>query len=747
MVDVQADADFTLLLGVELLLAVDFEALANFQADPLTVFDAFQVALEADADFSMGIAGNIDATLAFAFEADADFVALLEVADRLFRSDFDATADFTAVMSVARELVADVQVDADFTIVCTSNKILFMSEFVAEANFQATFGFANVALAFDFTANADFVVDLFNALVNGYFDERLGISDQLENSPRVKVSGIGVNLEPTVLDTQWTALGIQDDTFLEYLKVDGIIMAESTDAAPEPVPGTIHNAYFDERLGVDKDWFDNLYVLPASIDAGFVITEQINPMTVYSSFKDATRSLDSVVNNVDSGVSLGGGFPLLPESIPPQSGFAFTLDISPTGPPVVDGTFDFIFDIQTIEVPVDGLRTILFSLQPETNQAFVEKLQFITEVIRLRDGREQRISLRKTPRQTFEMDFKLDGANRQALEALLFDRQDKSFGIPVWFEPAFLTSPITAGDTVVNVDDTSFGDFRAGGLITVWEDERNFEVAEVQSLTATTITLTGPFTADHPLTTRVYPTRVAFMNETISGRKSLVNLQETKLVFTVLDNESDLSDTSAFPTFDGKVLLDEPNLVREALSETWAKTITVIDNNTGTFEVFSPENLSRRGHVKRFFSDNRERLWNVRQLIHALRGRQISFYIPTFFDEFTPTLPILDTDSILTFTNFGYTQFVTQRSPRDVIRVVRKVGDPIIRTVIDSTILSVDEERITLDAAWGVNIALDEIDFVDYLTKVRLDSDSVKFTHGKSIGEALIIAPVIEVLE
>lgn len=736
-----------MVLSVDRTFAFAFEALANFQADPLTVFSAFQVALQADADFDMGLAVTVINQLAFAFEADADFVALLEISDRLFRFDFDATADFTAVMQVERGMAVAVQVDADFTANIDLAVQLLMTNMVVEPNFQAVFGFANLALAFNFQADANFVIPLFTADHDALVNDLLGITDQLENNPRLTISGIGANLDPTVLDTQWQIETLQDETFLEYLKVAAPVFAETTGALPAPVVPTTHGAFFDEFLGVGKDWFDNLYVIPELIDAGFVITEQNIPMQVYSSFRIATRSLDSVVNNVDAGVSLGGGFPLLPETIPPQTGFPFTMIISPTGPPVVDGTFDFVFDVQTILVPVDGLRTILFSLQPETNQAFRERLQFITEVIRLRDEREQRISLRKTPRQTFEMDFKLDGDNRQALEALLFDRQDKSFGIPVWFEPAFLTSPITAGDLVINVDDTSFGDFRAGGLITVWEDERNFEVAEVQSLTTTTITLTGSFTNNHPLTARVYPTRVAFLNDTISGRKNPVNLQETKLIFTVLDNESDLSDTSAFPTFNGKVLLDEPNLMRGTLSETWARNITVIDSRTGAFEVFSSVDLSRRGHTKRFFSDSRERLWQVRQLIHALRGRQVSFYIPTFFNEFTPTVPISSLDDTLTFTNFGYTQFVTQRVPRDVIRVVRKVGAPLIRTVIGSTILSADEERVQVDSTWGVDISLDEIDFVDYLTKVRLDSDEVTITHGKSIGEALVVAPLIEVLE
>ena len=742
-----ADADFTQVIELEREIVFAFEALANFQADPLQVFDAFQVAMQVDADFSQDLSVEMDIVLAFAFQADADFVMLLEIEDRLLRSDMDATADFTAVMEVERDLIVDVEALAEFAADLDVNRVEFMALFSGDANFQMGLG-VSPGYAFTFTADANFVMALFTADQDALVNDLLGITNQLESNPRLKISGIGANLDPTVLDTQWQIESVQDDTFVEYLSVDpGVtVFAETTGAAPAPFPITTHHAFFTTFTGVGNDWFDKLFVIPPSIAAGFVITEQNIPMTIYSSFKVATRSLDSTVNNVDAGVSLGGGFPTLPEPIPPQSGFAFTMVISPEGPPIIDGTFDFVFDIQTIAVTVTGDRTILFALQPESNQAFVERLTFLTDVIRRRDEREQRISLRKTPRQVFEMEFKLDGLPRQVLESQIFDRQEKEFGIPVWFEPTNLTSPITAGDTVINVEDTSLSDFRDGGLFAVWEDDTVFEVLQISSQTATTITSIGQYQSDHPVTAKVYPVRLGFMNETIDGRKNPRAVQETRLVIRVLDNDSDLSSVAAFPTFNGKVLLDESNMVRGGtLDESWAKNLQVIDSMTGTFRVFSNTELSRRGTRKTFFCDSRQRLWNVRQLLHALRGRQVTFYLPTFYPEFTPTVALTSGDDTLTFENFGYDQFVGARAPRDVIRVVLKDGTTLIRTVISNIVLSVDEERIQVDSAWGVDKSVDEIDFVDYVTLVRMDSDEVTITHGKSIGEAIVTVPVIEV--
>ena len=111
------------------------------------------------------------------------------------------------------------------------------------------------------------------------------------------------------------------------------------------------------------------------------------------------------------------------------------------------------------------------------------------------------------------------------------------------------------------------------------------------------------------------------------------------------------------------------------------------------------------------------------------------------------TEPIFTASDKLTFQNFGYNRFVQDRNPRQIIRLVLKDGTTVIRTVLSSLEVSSTIEEITVDAVWGLDADLDEVERVDYLTKVRMDSDTVRINHKDTRGTAEITIPVKSVLE
>jgi hypothetical protein len=134
-------------------------------------------------------------------------------------------------------------------------------------------------------------------------------------------------------------------------------------------------------------------------------------------------------------------------------------------------------------------------------------------------------------------------------------------------------------------------------------------------------------------------------------------------------------------------------------------------------------------------------------LIHFLKGRTTAFYIPTFFTELRPTGTVVSSSDQLTITNIGYTKFYQARSPRNVVRILKTDGTYFTSTVIDSEEDSEEEETLTVDPAWSETASLDEIDRVDLLTKVRMDSDDVVIRHQTATGQALGSVPVTEVFE
>lgn len=554
---------------------------------------------------------------------------------------------------------------------------------------------------------------------------------------RLRISGLSVtvgNPPPFRIDQP------RGEEFLQAL--GGAVVAAFTATTPVP-PAAVNRDSCIPSTPRD-DWFDRIYVIPRSIDAGFVITDQVFAFEVYSSFLELSRTWVAAINNVDSGLSFSG-LPILPATILPQSGFTFSVVISPNGPAIIKGTLDFTFDAPAVSVPVDGIRTVLIPVQPEAPVA--ERLRFGTNVIKKRTELEQRVSYRKIPRQLLDYTFSLEGVDKQILETCLFGKHNRALGVPIWTEPTRLTAAASAGATIITVESTAFADYRVGGLAVIYETAQVFEVLEVLIVTPTTLTFASALGVNHAVNTKVMPVRIATMRPSVSAQKFPVNLETYSVTFRVQDNDSDLADASVFPVFNSKVLLDEANQIEGQMSETFLRDLFVVDGQSGVFDVFTEADRDRRIFSKTFFSTSRQRLFEVRQLLHFLRGRAVSFYVPSFQKEFDVTTDIVSSTDTLTFSNFGYDRFVQGKQPRDVLRLVLKDGTKVIRTVVSSTELSLTEESVTVDAVWGVNALVEEIERVEYILKVRMDSDEVVFNHFDALGQATVTVPVRTVLD
>jgi hypothetical protein len=507
---------------------------------------------------------------------------------------------------------------------------------------------------------------------------------------------------------------------------------------------TDHDGVRIEAVGYD--WWGEIHIVERSYALGIILSEVQRDIEIYSAYRRAIHSWSSWTNNVDAGVSIPD-FPSLPTVLNPQSGYIGTLTVSVDGPPTLDGTIDFVVaGLGTFTVPVTGQRAIMIPFLPET--PFVERLGFGTDVRAALTGTEQRAALRDVPRQIFDTSYQLHGHDRRAFLPILFDAQGRAAGLPLWHEPTWTTGAITATDTTINVESTAYADWRAGSVGIVWEDSENFEALEVDSFTSTTITFKSPFQGSFAQGAMVMPVRTAHFEERIRGSRFPQKVQRFNVRYHVVEAGVDLSSTAAFATYRSKVLLDEGNWIRAAeLEEEIARKQIRLDGNVGLFNVWSDEDASRRGSRKVFFSGSRKRLWEVRQLLHALRGRAISFYLPTFYDDLEITEALTISSTTCKIKHIEYTNLVRNRSPKGDLQVLLTDGTTLNRQITNSAELSATEEQLTVDSQWGVNVALDEIVRVSFIEKVRFDSDEVVLEHFDANGQAAISAPVRTVLE
>ena len=494
-----------------------------------------------------------------------------------------------------------------------------------------------------------------------------------------------------------------------------------------------------DRLELVSDIFlEKVWSVPGRIDLGNIISTVIREIELYNAYRTEARSLTAATPNAGAGISFDG-LPGLPAAINAQSGLFFDVVVSSSGAATINGTLDFTLDSGTLQIPITGTRVIVFPFEPES--PLQETLEFKTDILKSVDGTEQRISVRKHPRQIFNMMFRiLEGGDRRTFQIQLFGSQAAIVGLPMWHEARFLTSDASTDDTVIYVD-TSYGDFRANSLVVLWRSPSDFEAQEISSFTSSSITISSNLVGNFPAQdTLVMPMRTVRGEQKAEGRKYIKDLDEYNFRFTVLDNEADLADATPYNSYNGRVVLDDPNWIGsgQTIEDSAETYYTLIDNESASIFVVSDWNNAQFLSTKGFVTNTPKELWQVRRLIHAFRGSQVSFYIPTFYSDVIPIAPLGAGSNEITIENIGYTDFVGGNNPFGALWLLKTDGTVIRREITATQEVDDATERLTVDANWGELVALEDIDRISFMRLSRIADDKVQLQHFRP-GEAQIL--------
>lgn len=511
-------------------------------------------------------------------------------------------------------------------------------------------------------------------------------------------------------------------------------------------PSPMYIANYAGGLGftLGDFWFEIIHVFPRLIDAGMILTTQTFALEIFNADRWLDHTLLTFDNNAGDGIFITD-LPTLPYTLLSLESLSLTLQITPQGPPVIIGTLDFESDLYIIGIPITGSRIVLFPFRPE--EPLHEQLEFLTQVMPSINGKEQRVALRKNPRQIFEMEILKQKPHRQAIEMLLFDWQSRMFGVPVWFEPMNLTVTAAAADLTINVNTTNYADVRVGGLVVVLQAYNKYDALLVASYTATTITFESGLVNSYAVGVEVYPVRKCLSEAILRGEKNLVDVESFTIRFRVADNDSNLASITGWNTFNSKVILDDSNFIEGVLAESLEKSSMMIDNETGLFSQDSLWPSNKRSSVKTFIVDTRVNLWKVRCLLHYLKGQQISFYLPTFYEEMTPTVTLPNGGATITMTNIGYSKFIRNRNPKARIRIHLLNGTVLDRTIQSSSEIDYQTEQLTVNTVWPYDILVANIKRIEFIELVRMSDDAIKIIHENSYGTAQITLPVKAVFD
>jgi len=470
------------------------------------------------------------------------------------------------------------------------------------------------------------------------------------------------------------------------------------------------------------DYYFRVHVKPGVIALGNLLSAQVRTVEVWSAYL-GPKLLSSIAQSGTEGITFT-------QPVAPPTYFAalesrtYTVSISTNGPPIVDAIYSFHFPSETPTLSITGRRVVLWPFVPDTG--YDETMEWKTDLLDSFNN-EQRLALREAPRQTFSHEFLLDEQQFSRAKAIGTQWAHNVYGIAVWDEVTPLLNGLTAGSSFIAFD-TANADYRDDDLIMLWASDTNLAALEITTVTPTGVNLKLPLDKNWPKC-YIAPLRFARTLSGVEYSRAANKYITAKAQFLVTQNK-DLGDNGSFPTYRGKPVMTDRSAVVGDLSEKIVRTIDMFDNGSGPIQIDIASNWVRFMQTISFIKNNKADVWKLRKWIHARRGKQRAFWLPSWNRDLVILQNVASTASSITVSPIGYPLYYTVKD----IMIQLLNGTRIFARVTSGSTDNDGNEALSLSAQIGTTFATTDIDFVCFMSHVRFDTDLVTFNH-RDVGQ------------
>lgn len=490
---------------------------------------------------------------------------------------------------------------------------------------------------------------------------------------------------------------------------------------------TIHPGYW---AGSYADiFFNKILIEPLFTNVGIVATEKILKITVSNLFLIQPKTMTQITGVNTIGIQLTGK--AFPYTLGPLETIEYDLAVKVEGPPRVDVKYTFLFadPIHNQVVAVEGNRIVVFPywFKPE----MVEEFEWSTGIIKSRNGKEQRIRNRLSPRIKLTTQNYLQIGELFRGSNLISGWKGRVWALPLYHEARNLSQPLATGAEFVSAS-TANGSFVKGGIALVFKNSKIYDAVEIINISSNEIELRQGVLNSYDERCFLVPIQNAIM--TSSPRKNSTGHDgQVDTEWTFLD-KMPLGIAGNPPTqYKGKdVLLDN---VFEILSPepsdrvTYSQRMDIIDFDTGRIDFVAPETFTNTTKTVRFVVEGLANIWKFKEWLKRRSGKWSSFWMPSFESDMVPVdLGVLGPN--ITTVEGSY---ISQAASKNNAIVFFKDGTFAIKEIIGADAAAGGMMEISFNSSIGVS--KEKIERISLLTVARFDTDRIemKWYQGEKI--------------
>lgn len=372
-------------------------------------------------------------------------------------------------------------------------------------------------------------------------------------------------------------------------------------------------------------------------------------------------------------------------------------------------------------------------------QEITEVLEWRTDMLQSQAG-EQRIALRSRPREIVTFLHRCDALGMARASELVRAGFVGQWRVPLWHMAVQPTADVAQGATEIAVD-TGVADFRAGEAVAIAVDGREASFTQIASVEADRLILVEPLGTQLPVAT-VAATRIAIASVRfglLTAPIEIARRRQNDGMVTATFLLRDAPDPSApvMPTYLGRPVQTNPALNRSPITASLRRAVEYVDNGFGPVVVEPLRDLFERGEAITLKAQGAAERWALRRWLWSLRGRQTSFWLPTWGRELQLRATMTSGSTLMRAAPItGLAAYVGRTILLEVPSGLR------VRT-INAAVAEGADHRLTLSSSLGEPVAIGTK--VHFLTLVRSDADRIEIRHGSVASEVTL--PVVEVSE
>lgn len=481
------------------------------------------------------------------------------------------------------------------------------------------------------------------------------------------------------------------------------------------------------------DFYNRIHITPSSLALGNLLSSQTREFEVWNSYF-SSKLLSSITQSGTDGITLTQPT-AAPTTFASLEARTYVLSISTDGAPVISAAYVFNFPDNQPAMTITGRRVVLWPFVAQ-NQ-FTETLEWKTDILTTQEG-EQRIALRNAPRQSFTYDFQLTPYQFSRAKAIATQWGQRVYGIPVWNSVTKL-KVIESGATVIEFDTTN-QDYRDNDILMLWESDTSFEALETLVVSDTQIELKLPLTRTYN-DVYIVPVRFARTLSGVEFKRDSNVVTRGRGTFLVTEN-IDLGAVIGKDEFNSVDVVTDRSVILGDLSEKIVRSVDLFDNGSGVIEVATKNDYVTATQTLTFDSITDADAWNVRQWLYSKRGKQRTFWLPTWNEDLQVVLDISAESMALTCLPINYPLYYTTKT----ILIQHTNGTKYYRTIVSGVTNEDGTEQLSINESLGIVVTPAEIEFVCFMQLCRLSSDNITISH-KGSGRQSITLNVTEVPE